>query len=143
VKQVRDQPWTLGLVEAIAAVDIITRQKLDTRNRIALILLDSNFEIALKEFIVHRADLFPKRDHDDARIRTLFGSRQAVIDAVSARVPEIKLYLPRASHYYQMRNKLIHERATVDISSHDVANYRQTIESILGLLFKLKFNRAS
>jgi hypothetical protein len=40
-------------------LEIVQKQKFDTKNRIALILLDSNFEIALKEFIVHRPDLFP------------------------------------------------------------------------------------
>jgi len=39
--QIHDQPWTLGLLEAVAAVDIIVRQRLETKNRIALILLDS------------------------------------------------------------------------------------------------------
>lgn len=34
--------------------DLIGRQKFETKNRTALILLDSNFEIALKEFIVNR-----------------------------------------------------------------------------------------
>ena len=47
--QIHDQPWTLGLLEAVAAVEIIARKRLETKNRIALILLDSNFEIALKE----------------------------------------------------------------------------------------------
>jgi hypothetical protein len=56
---VEREPWTLGLVEAMAAVDVVRRQPLETKNRHALILLDSTFEIALKEFIVHRTDLFP------------------------------------------------------------------------------------
>ncbi|MDQ6670012.1 MAG: ATP-binding protein, partial [Chloroflexota bacterium] len=38
---VKDRPWTVGLIEALAAVDVITRQRFDTKNRIALILLDS------------------------------------------------------------------------------------------------------
>lgn len=33
--QIHDQPWTLGLVEAVAAVEIIGRQRLETKNRIA------------------------------------------------------------------------------------------------------------
>jgi hypothetical protein len=45
-----DEPWTLGLIEAMGVVELIGRQKYETRNRVALILLDSNFEIALKEF---------------------------------------------------------------------------------------------
>lgn len=48
-RQIHEQPWTLGLVEAFAAIEIVSRQKLQTKSRIALILLDSSFEIALKE----------------------------------------------------------------------------------------------
>ncbi|HRE26793.1 MAG TPA: ATP-binding protein, partial [Anaerolineales bacterium] len=58
-ERTRDLPWTIGLVESITAVDLILRQKLETRNRIALILLDSAFEIALKEYITHNAAQFP------------------------------------------------------------------------------------
>ena len=57
-RQIEEMPWTLGLVEAMGAIDFIDRQNLETKSRISLILLDSNFEIALKEFIVHRTDLF-------------------------------------------------------------------------------------
>ena len=57
-----ESPWTLGLLEAVSAVDAIQKLKLDTKNRIALILLDSNFEIALKEFIIHRPDLFRSKN---------------------------------------------------------------------------------
>jgi len=41
-------PWTLGLVEAIDAVDLIERSNLGTKNRIASILLDSNFSAKVK-----------------------------------------------------------------------------------------------
>lgn len=133
------QPWTLGLVEAIGAVDVITRQKFDTKNRIALILLDSNFEIALKEFIVHRTDLFPAGTFSDTHIAGLFRNRTSVLSAVTAAVTIPKLHLDRAKHYYAMRNKLIHERATVGITDTDVQTYRQTIEAVLRILFKLQF----
>lgn len=135
-QQIRDQPWTLGLVEAMSAVDIIGRQKLETRNRIALILLDSNFEIALKEFIVHRTDLFPLKKVD---IQQLFERRYLVIKAVSQQVKIDSTLLEKAKHYYELRNKLIHERATVSITDTDVDNYRETIELILNKLFNLNF----
>jgi hypothetical protein len=137
--QIQDQPWTLGLVEAVAAVDIITRQKLETRNRIAIILLDSNFEIGMKEFVVHRTDLFPPKEFNDAAIQTMFEKRFRVIDAVSQRVQIPKKLLDKAKHYYVLRNKLIHERATVGITGADVDNYRSTIEEVLTLLFGLSF----
>ncbi len=47
--------------------------------------------------------------------------------------------LDKVRHYYGLRNKLIHERATVGITDNDVANYRTTIEEVLSILFKLRF----
>ena len=138
-KILKDSPWTVGLVEAIAAADIITRQRLDTKNRIALVLLDSNFEIALKEFIVHEATLFPPRMYDEARIQQLFKNRTNVINEVSSKVSIPATLLTKARHYYGLRNKLIHERATVDVTETDVDNYRATVQDVLKILFKLKF----
>jgi len=137
--QIHDQPWTLGLLEAVAAVDIIARQRLETKNRIALILLDSNFEIALKEFVVHRTDLFPPKQFTNSFIQTLFEDRRKVVAAVTKQVQIPKTLLVKVSHYYSLRNKLIHERATVDIADADVDNYRDTIEQILTVLFGLNF----
>lgn len=137
--KIQDQPWTLGLVEAVAAVDVIVRQKLQTKNRIALVLLDSNFEIALKEFIVHRTDSFPQSQFNDAAIQALFKDRRQVIAAVSQKVVIPKKLLDKAKHYYGLRNKLIHERATVGITDEDVDNYHKTIQRVLKILFGLNF----
>ena len=136
---INKQPWTLGLVEAISAVDVIKRQRFDTGNRMALILLDSNFEISLKEFIVHRSDLFPPKVYTDTYIATLFQRRDKVLADVTAKIAIPAPHLAKAKHYYLMRNKLIHERATVGITDADVTTYRNTIEAVLKLLFGLKF----
>jgi len=134
------QPWTLGLVEALAAVDVVLKQKFDTKNRIALILLDSNFEIGLKEFIVNNPVVFPPGTYTDAYIANLFGNRRNVIDAVKLAVPSIpQEHIDKARYYYLMRNKIIHERASVGITDNDVASYRQTVEAVLRILFKLRF----
>src|ERR1039458_4853424 len=130
-KILKDNPWTLGLIEGIAAVDIITRQRLDTKNRIALILLDSNFEIGLKEFMVHRIDLFPPHIYNDAKIAQLFKNRQDVINEVTNKVSIAATLIAKARHYSALRNKLIHERATVGITDNDVDNYRTTIQKVL------------
>ena len=140
-KQIEENPWTLGLVEAVAAVDIIGRSHLATGNRIAMILLDSNFEIALKEFIVHRTDLFDTRIYTDAKIREIFGSRHKVISTVIEKVPLESNLLERARHYYDVRNKLIHERATVGIATEDIENYRLVIQKVLTHLFGLQFSQ--
>jgi hypothetical protein len=130
-----DQPWTLGLLEAIAAVDIICRQKLETKNRIALILLDSNFEIALKEFIVHNQDI----DLKGRTLEQIFRNRDEVIKVVTHEIVISPTVLGKIKHYYQLRNKLIHEKATLDITETDILNYLETVQQVLTLLFGLSF----
>jgi len=138
-KVLNDQPWTLGIIEAMGMLEIVQKQKLDTKNRIALILLDSNFEIALKEFIVHRTDLFPPHAYNDAKILQIFARRNLVINEVKAHVTLSATLLGKAQHYYGLRNKLIHERATVGITDAMITDYRRTVELVLKKLFKLRF----
>ncbi|MGH9697857.1 MAG: ATP-binding protein [Candidatus Acidiferrales bacterium] len=133
------QPWTLGLVEALDAVDLIERYRLTTKNRFALILLDSNFEIALKEFIVHKTDLFPPHEYTDTRIAQLFRSRTEVIRVVRSKVHIPDDLIDIANHYYNARNKLIHERTTADVNDRDIHIYRSAVQSLLRLLFDLEF----
>ena len=129
------------MLEALGAVEIISRQKLETKNRISLILLDSNFEIALKEFIVHNETLFPLSQFNEAALKQLFKNRDDVINAVAQKVPIEQGLLDVAKHYYGKRNKLIHERATVDIPDSDVRIYRGVIQKLLNKLYGLQFSR--
>jgi len=139
-RTVSEQPWTLGLVEAMGVVDLIVRQpRVETRNRIAIILLDSNLEIALKEFIVNRTDLFKPYKYNDAFIGQLFSRRSEVMKEVQAHISLSATILGKINHFYILRNKLIHERATIHISDTQVRDYRETVETVLKKLFALKF----
>ena len=140
-KTIADNPWTLGLVEAMGLVDIVGAQrKFQTRNRTALILLDSNFEIALKEFIVHRKELFPAHKYTNSYISNLFKSRTNVLNEVLAHVKINNTLITKVGHYYDIRNNLIHQRATVGVSDRDIEDYRAVIEKVLKKLFDLKFS---
>ena len=135
----KNNPWLVGIVESMGWVDLIAKQKLDTKNRAALILLDSNFEIGLKEFIVNREDLFPPRNYTDTKIAGLIQNRTNVINEVKKHVTLDKDTLRKIRHYYGLRNKLIHERATVGITDNQIDDYREVIESVLTKLFDLKW----
>jgi len=137
--QLENMPWTLGLIESLAMVDVAERQRFETKNRISLILLDSTFEIALKEFIVNRQDLFPSNVYTDAEIQRLFSRRNLVTDLIVQKRPALKPLIDSANYFYIRRNKLIHERATVDVPNSDIRNYRQTVERLLNSLFDLNF----
>ena len=129
-----DKPWVVGLLDSLAAQEMISRQRLETKNRISLILLDSAFEIALKEYIVHADDL----NHGGKTLEQLFQHRDAVISVVRQKVAFPAGTLRRIRHYYLLRNKLIHERATVDVTAGDIDNFRKAIVESLALLFDVK-----
>lgn len=137
--QIQNMPWTLGLVESLAMVDVIERQRFETKNRISLILLDSTFEIALKEFIVNRHDLFPPQTYTAGEIRRLFRERHLVTSLVVKTRPALKPLIDSADYYYNLRNKLIHEKATINPTDSDIKNYRRTVEQLLHSLFDLNF----
>ncbi len=133
----KEKPWTLGLVEAFVAKELVERQKLETSGRIALILLDSTLEIALKDYIVNNEDLFDRKTYP---LKELFaiGGRNKVLDAVMKRNPDLKI-LEKTKYYYEQRNKLIHERATVNVTNSEIENYQELVETVLTKLFGLKF----
>jgi len=62
-----------------------------------------------------------------------------VISEVTKHIAIDARLLAKANHYYELRNKLIHERATVNVGDSDITNYRKTIERVLAILFKLRF----
>jgi hypothetical protein len=139
-RKMNAQPVTVGLVDAMIMVNALTRLKVETRNRAALILLDSNFEIALKEYIVTNKIAFPPQTYNNKQIKAIISKRTTVIREVQKQVPKITAAMAiKADFYYGLRNQLIHERTTVPINDRHVDDYRQLIEVILKILFGLKF----
>jgi Molecular chaperone, HSP90 family len=127
----RKKPWVRGLVEAVGIAEIIFRRRVSTKNRVALIVIDSTLEISLKEYLVHQS----KKYYSDAQIADLFKSRDKVLKEIDSltRIPRRDLDLAR--HYANLRNKLIHERATVNIPDDDIVTYKKVADGIIIRLF--------
>src|SRR5947208_6052124 len=70
-KIAKQKPWTKGLYEGVIAADLIAKQKLEQKNRIALIVLDSTLEFAFKEYLVNESGV----GYNDQRLLTIFGNR--------------------------------------------------------------------
>lgn len=136
---IEDQPWVLGLVESVAAVDHLGRSRLHTQNRIKLIILDSSFEIAMKEFIAKNPKLYPPHQYTDAQLQNIMSKRTSAIKEVQKHVNIPQKLVDKAQHYYGLRNKLIHERTTADVSDRVIEDYENVVRAILKLLFKVRF----
>ncbi|MCA0911212.1 ATP-binding protein [Qipengyuania gaetbuli] len=127
----RKKPWVRGLIEAVGLAEIIFRRRYQTKNRVALIVLDSTLEISLKEYLVHQK----KKYFSDSQIADLFKSRDKVLKEIEALTKVPKRDLDLARHYANLRNKLIHERATVNILDEDIITYKAVTDRIVERLF--------
>jgi hypothetical protein len=135
----RAKPWTKGLYEGIIAVDLISKGRLEQKNRIALILLDSTLEIAFKEYLVNDSGTY----YGDSQLAAIFAKRHLVQTEIQKYVKNIDAATwKKIGHYNNLRNKLIHERATVGLSDAQIKDYRGVAEIVLKKLYKLKFAKS-
>jgi len=130
------KPWTKGLYEGVIAADLISKQRLEQRNRIALIVLDSTIEIAFKEYLVNESGT----NYSDAKLLSIFGNRQSVHNEIKQYVRLTKDTWKKIEHYYRIRCKLIHERVTVGVDESQIEDFREVVENVLKKLYKLRFS---
>jgi hypothetical protein len=131
------KPWTKGLYEGVIASDLIWKQKpLEQKNRIALIVLDSTLEIAFKEYLINESGVY----YTDAQLQNIFSKRHLVHQEIQKHTTVIKPGVwKKITYYNNLRNKLIHERATVGIGDAEIKDFREVVESVLNKLYKLSF----
>jgi len=135
-KIAKDKPWVKGLYEGIIAYNILDKKKFEQGNRIMLILLDSTIEIAFKEYLVNESDEY----YSNSRLNTLFSSRNKLLKLMESTYGINKTELNKVRYYHEIRNKLIHERASISISDEDLKDYREVVEKILHQLYDLNFD---
>ncbi|SFW76608.1 Histidine kinase-, DNA gyrase B-, and HSP90-like ATPase [Sinomicrobium oceani] len=129
----KKKPWTIGLYEGIIAVEEVSKLKLDQSNRICLILLDSTLEIGFKEYLLNETN----NRYSENRIANF--NRIDLQTEVKSNSSIKKSAWQIIDAYYYKRCDLVHKRATTQISSGELQNYRKIVEYTLSKLFKIKF----
>jgi hypothetical protein len=125
--------WAEGLQDSIIAADNISKTHLSQKNRIAIIILDSTLEIAYKEFLVNEVNIGMRKFSDICQNR--FDVQKEVFKHIAI----TKTVEQQIDHYYRLRNLLIHQRATPNISDVDINRYRRIVEDLLRKMFGLRF----
>jgi len=133
---VAKKPWVKGLYEGVIAADLIFKQKLDQKNRIALIVLDSTLEIAFKEFLVNDSG----HHYNDAALQKIFAARHLVHAEIKKYSSISTTLWKKIEYYYKMRCNLVHQRASAGVSDNEIKDFRAVTEKVLSELYKLKFN---
>jgi hypothetical protein len=131
----KSRPWVKGAYESVVAVDIIRKKRFSQGNRISLIVLDSTLEIAFKDYLVNDSGTY----YSDAQIKDIFSSKQKTHTEVKKTVSLSQEQWVLIKYFADLRNKLVHERATVSIPDEDVRQLEGLVKDVLGVLFSLKF----
>jgi hypothetical protein len=133
------KPWTKGIFGGIEAEEVILRKDFSEKNRILLIILDSTLEIAFKEFLVYDSG----NHYSDPQLLRLFSRREDVHLEIK-KYPKgnsiSKREWTKVKYYYDLRCKLIHQRASINLIDRDIEIFSETVKSILKKLFNFEFN---
>jgi hypothetical protein len=129
-----DKPWSLGLLESVIAVEMVTKLPLGQRNRIGLILLDSTLEIAYKEFLLNEDGMGIKA------FKGIADNRADVQKAVVAKLTIDHKTVKKIDHFYKLRCDLIHQRATPNVTDEQIGDYRSIVEELLEKMFGLQMS---
>jgi hypothetical protein len=137
------RPWIRGVLDSLGIIDLVARSRLQTRNRSLLVLLDSNFELALKDYIVSKIDSFSPTEFSDDRLAQLIDDRRQLLSVVASNAKILtsdKISL--CMHYYGLRRSLVTSRITPAISDSEVSGYRELSEGIIKALLIVHIPRS-
>jgi hypothetical protein len=79
--------------------------------------------------------------YSDAQLLALFGKRYLVQQEIQKYLTIDAAMWKKIGYFNSLRNKLIHERATVGLDDRQISDYRGVVEDVLKRLFKLKLAR--
>lgn len=130
------KPWVRGLFESVIAFEVLGKQRrLQQRNRILLILLDSTLEIAFKEYLANEAS----QTLGDDKLAQIFRNRLDVHTEVAKSVLPNDPIWNKVGYYYRMRCDLIHRRANLTVSDNEIEELRTTTTKLLHEGFGIRF----
>jgi hypothetical protein len=131
-----DKPWVRGLYEGLLAFTVVSKQhRLEQRNRILLIILDSTLEIAFKKYLANEL----RNPLGDEKLAALFNNRMAVHAALEKHIFTGDPIWKKIRHFYRLRCDLIHKRANPGLSDDAIEDYRKVVVRFLHKAFNIRF----
>ena len=121
-------PWVRGLADNLAAAKLLLDSTLESRNRLALILLDSALEIAFREYL-ENVKKITGLDPDEMK------HREKLNKVVRKNSPITDADWGQIDFFYQLRCDCYHESASLTLNDTLIGEFYTLVSSIVDLLF--------
>ncbi len=124
------QPWLRGILESLTAANLIRHTKIEHRNRLIVILLDSALEIAFRSFLkrVKGIHLSEQHKHRENLVKT-------VKDNTSF---DSKVWDSINYYYEDIRCDLYHSSSDKTVTDLSLNDYVELVEFVIDTLFNIK-----
>jgi len=130
-----DKLHTAGIVDSVVAVHLLKdKTKLQFKNRLILIILDSCLEIAFKDYLVYetansisetRLQAFSRIQLENEVEKYIFTGKQALWTKVQ--------------YFYKLRCDLTHKRSSATINDSQLNEFEKLSEKLFKKMFGMKF----
>jgi hypothetical protein len=122
-------PWLLGLIEALKCVALIKSSNLQTRNRLALLMLDSTLEIGIRQYLVNVKKIIL----DDKQHR----HRDTLMRIAKNNIKLEEEVWDHLSYFWNTRNPQYHQEANVVVTDAVYEEFQDIVVHILKLIYNL------
>lgn len=127
-KEKKPSPWIRGIVDTLVGASILRASAIPTKNRLAVILIDSAFETACRAFLKNtlKIKLDQNHTHRDNLVKTV-KTKLASIDQ--------EVWDNIEYYYTDIRCDFYHQSAGKTLTDTDLLDYQETVEFVIDQAF--------
>lgn len=126
----KTSPWALGLIEALKCVGMIRSTNLQTRNRLAVLMLDSTLEIAIRQYLTN----VKKITLDDKQHR----HRDVLMKIAKGHIKLEDEVWDHLNYFWTTRNPQYHQEANVVVTDVVYAEFEGIVAHVLKVLYGIE-----
>lgn len=125
----RIAPWVFGLIDGLAASNLVRSSLIEHKERIAFIILDSTLEQVFKKYITNVKKINNIQD------TIKWEKREFLIKLVKGKTDFAKETWDDVDFFYNIRTGLYHEESEKTVSPSSIGRFQELVEYFINELF--------
>lgn len=123
-------PWVIGLIDGLTATRLILNTNIESRNRLALILLDSTLEVAFKNYLTYVKGIKKLPEN-------VLKNRGELHKVIKKHINFSKDVWDRIDYFYDKRNELYHEDVGKTLPDVSIFDFFNLVIMVIDKLFSI------